>query len=408
MRPAAYSYEKSHRGNPYNPTMTEKQSTNPEAVIGFEALYESNTKCHKGVMWKDSVARYSLNAMKNSSKLENELKTGQYKERPTVQFKVKFPKERDILSIAYRDRIYQRSLNDNVVYPEMIRHFIYENCACQKGRGTDFARELLKKRLREYFRRNGTDGYVLQIDIKGYYPNMRHEVAKETFRKYLDDWSYDAVVRILDEQYKGDVGFNPGSQIIQIAGISVLNDIDHYIKERLRIRAYVRYMDDLILIYPDKDYLQACREEIGKKLDDLGFQYNDKKTRIYRITDGIKFLGFTWKLTDKGKVISLIDPKNVKARRKKLVRLIHMEKDGRIKKGKVSKCQESWKAHALQKAKKSHNRKKGIAQTHRMMMRMDEFVKSVREEDYEHDQKKVKNVDRRVSQTGAGNGGRDQ
>ena len=71
-------------------------------------------------------------------------------------------------------------------------------------------------------------------------------------------------VEVLDGQYEGDTGYNPGSQMIQIAGIAFLDEVDHYIKERLRIKHYIRYMDDFILIHKDKEYLRQCQEAIAE------------------------------------------------------------------------------------------------------------------------------------------------
>ena len=202
-----------------------------ENVIEFEPLLNSMYKCKKGVIWKDSVAHYYLNGIEETLKLEKQLRERTYKARKPVCFKVTHPKERDIVSISFRDRVYQRSLNDNAIYPQMSKGFIYDNMACQKGKGTDKARNRLKAFLQKYYRKHGTDGYVLQCDIYGYYPNMKHEVALETFKKKLDGWTYEKTETVLNEQYDGDTGYNPGSQMVQIAGISVLDELDHYIKE---------------------------------------------------------------------------------------------------------------------------------------------------------------------------------
>lgn len=161
-----------------------------ENIIGFDALYSSMEKCRKGVIWKDSVAHYYLNGIEETLKLEEQLKTGTYKERKPVQFTIMAPKKREIVSIAFRDRVYQRSLNDNAIYPQMTKGFINTNVACQKGKGTDLARETLKKYLRAMYRKYGKNFNVLQCDIHGYYPNMQHETARQTFKKGLEPHIY--------------------------------------------------------------------------------------------------------------------------------------------------------------------------------------------------------------------------
>ena len=238
-----------------------------ESVIGFDALYSSMCKCRKGVIWKDSVAHYCLNALEETLKLERELKTGTYQGRKPYEFTLLYPKKREVLSICFRDRVYQRSLNDVIVYPIMTNSFIWDNWACQKGKGTDACRTRFKRMLYTFYTHYKTDGWVAQFDIHGYYPNMNHEVAEETFRKKLPNNVYQRVVTILRDQYKGDTGYNPGSQLIQIAGISVLDGMDHYIKEQLRCKYYIRYMDDFIIVHPDKQELERISEQVKAYLN---------------------------------------------------------------------------------------------------------------------------------------------
>ena len=137
-------------------------------IIGFDALYNSMYKCKRGVLWKDSVAHFYLNGIEETLRLEKQLKSGEYKARPTYTFNITSPKPRDIISIAFRDRVYQRSLNDNAIYPTMTRSFIRDNWACQKGKGTTDALKRMKAFLHRMYRKYGLDFYGLQIDIHGY------------------------------------------------------------------------------------------------------------------------------------------------------------------------------------------------------------------------------------------------
>lgn len=336
-----------------------------ESTISFDALYRSMLKCKSGVVWKGSVASYFLNGIERTLRLEQKLMNGTYKASPPVQFTITSPKKREILSIGFADRVYQRSINDNVLYSSMIKDFIYDNCACQQGKGTDFARNRLKTFLHKHYRKHGRNGYVLQIDIKGYYPNMRHDVCKDTFKKKLDPWTYAKCEKVLDEQYCGEVGYNPGSQMVQIAGISVLNPIDHYAKDFLGIKLYIRYMDDIIIIHSDYLYLKRCLNLISYQLETFGFECHEKKTKIYPLSKGIEFLGFTFRLTDSGKVLMNIKPDNIKRERRKLFRLVKRCKSGKITKKKVDDCYNAWKAHADR------------GQNKKVIMRMDAYYKSL-------------------------------
>lgn len=317
-----------------------------DKVTGFDALYESMMKCKRGVMWKASAASYRLNAVERTIALMESLRNGTYIPKPPMRFKITSPKPRDIASVSFRDRVYQRSLNDNAVYPVMTKSFIYDNAACQKNKGTDFARERLKEFLRRYYCKHGNKGYVYQFDIKGYYPNMSHEVCESTFMSKLDRKTFERVKDILRDQYDGDTGYNAGSQLVQIAGISVLDGLDHFCKEHLHAYLFGRYMDDFYIIDEDETHLKYCAEKIKEYLEHLHFKLNDKKSRCFPLSEGISYLGFKFKLTATGKVLLLIKSENVKAERRKLARLVKLCKQKKMPKSKVYRSYETWRNHA--------------------------------------------------------------
>lgn len=287
-------------------------------------MYESHTKAQASVIWKDPVARFSLHAVEESAKLVQELAAGTYSPKPPVLFTIYKPKKREILAVAYRDRVYQRWINDKLLYPVMTRSFVKENGACQIGRGTKYSMDLFRKNLWRFYINHGLGGYFLQIDIQHYYQSMQHDKVKAMFRKKLDVDVYGMVAEILDGQYEGDTGYNPGSQMVQIAGISFLNGLDHYIKEKLRIRDYVRVMDDMILIHESREYLEHCLQEIRRELDLIGLKCHPKKTKIVPIRDGITFMGFRWRLTETGKIVLIPKPATVKDFRRTLEKLMKL------------------------------------------------------------------------------------
>jgi len=318
---------------------------NNHDVISFEKLYESMNKCKRGVMWKDGTINFIINGPSEIYKLEKSLQNGSYKERKHRTFTIYEPKKREVLSFSFRDRVYHRSLCDNLIYPTMTKSYIYDNHASQVGKGPDKARNRLKCFLQRYYRENKTnDGWVLQCDIKGYYPNMRHDVVKRVFKEKLNEFGYNSVEKTL-KAYVGDIGYNPGSQIIQIAGTSVLDAYDHVVKEKWRIKKYLRFNDDFILIHESKEKLEQCLYETRKYLHTLGFKLN-KKTRIYNIREGIKFLGFKFILTNTGKVVQLILSEKVKLRRRKLRKMAKLVKNGLMPKEKYIQSYESWRNHA--------------------------------------------------------------
>lgn len=293
-----------------------EQLKNLEYALSYEGLFRSALKCSKGVKWKGSVSHYLLNISKETHKLYTQIHNGTYKEPPHKTFIIHEPKERTILNLAFRDRVFQRSLCDNVIYPEMSRHFIYSNCACQKRKGTDFARNLLKTYIHEFKKQyKESDRYILHIDISKYYPTMSHKVAMDTFSKYLCKDVMQYVKSILDN-FSGEIGFEAGGQIVQILGISVLNDLDHFIKEKLKVKYYIRYMDDMILLGSAKE-LNEWLEAICGELHKIGFTTSPSKTVITPLHKGTDFLGFVFKIKG-NRLLCVVKASNLKNRRRKL------------------------------------------------------------------------------------------
>lgn len=303
-------------------------------------------KCRRGVMWKSSAASFVLNGAEQVERLCEELHDGSYRPRPVSRFTVTSPKRREIVGIAFRDRVYQRSLNDNAVYPCMSRSWIRDNFACQEGKGTDDGRMRFKCFHERYYREHGPVGWELAVDVRGYYPNMRHDVAEACFARHLPPWALDMALGVLRSQYPGEVGYNPGSQIVQIAGVSVLSGVDHYAKEGLRARHYCRYMDDIRIIHHDREFLESCRGLIGDEVAALGFELHPSKTTIRPLSERRPFLGFDFRLTASGKVVMTLRPESVKRMRRRVSRLMALEARGLRPPGTAASSYEGWRAHA--------------------------------------------------------------
>lgn len=317
-----------------------------EFITDFDQLQESMVKCQKNVTWKPSVKSFVLNSEENLHRMEEQLKSGEWKNGKPRHIKIKYPKKRDGLSIPFKDRIYQRSINDDSLYPKMSRKFIFTNSACQRGKGIDFTRKMIKKYLWNYFCNYGNEGGILQIDIHGYYPNMRHDKVAECFRKGVDQDTYEMSMDVLDSQYAGTVGYNPGSQMVQIAGISLLSELDHFIKEKLHIRYYIRYMDDLWILWHDMEDLQRWFKIIEDKLLELGFELNSRKSHMTKLSKGFLFLGFYYRMTSTGKIIMTLNSDNVRHERKKLRRMVNKSRKGEIEPSKIDECYRCWKNNA--------------------------------------------------------------
>lgn len=318
--------------------------TDFEKVYDFENLYKAYRKARLGKRWKDAAAKYEINALDATHFLSNLLKTQTYKPSEYKIFKVYEPKERVVMTNSYKDKVVQHSLCDNVLEPKLSKQFIYDNYASQKGKGTHFGLDRVVLFMRSYYRKNGLNGWILKCDITKYFYNIRHDILKQQVRKSIADekclWLIDMIIDSTD-----GVGIPIGNQSSQLFALLYLSDLDHYIKEKLKIKYYGRYMDDFFLIHNDKEYLKYCLAEIKKIVESLGLKLNPK-TQIMPISQGLDFLGFHTYITSTGKVIKKIRRRSKNNVRRKLKKMKHLVDEGKITIETPVQSYESWRGHA--------------------------------------------------------------
>ena len=213
-------------------------------------------------------------------------------------------KERIIEAPTYKDRVIIKCLCDNSIKPRIEKKLIYDNAACRKNKGTTFSIKRLETFLRkEYFKEKNNNVYFLKCDVKKYFPSINHEILINLLEKtgFSNDemWIIKKFIKINDS----DIGLPLGNQTSQWFALLYLNKIDRLIKEKLQIKHYIRYMDDMILIHRDKNYLRYCLKEIEKMCNkELKLSLN-KKTQIGKVKNGIDFLGYRFILTETGKIV---------------------------------------------------------------------------------------------------------
>lgn len=291
----------------------------PEGWV-FSALWDASRKCQRGVTWKRPVAHFALHRAEQCLQLEDEILAGTYHPGEVKAFEVKRPKPRQIVASPYRDRVVQRALVDEDVMDAMSRPFIRDNFACQTGKGTDDARDRLKAHLRRHYRRHGLEGLVLYFDVSGYYRSMPHWVAESALARRLSPQALAMSLQALSV-YPGDVGYNPGSQLVQVLGLSVLDPLDHWLKERTRLPLYCRYMDDGVGLDIDRDAQRERLRGIGEWLQARGMALNQRKSAVTPLRCGIRFLGFDFRLTETGRVLMTLPGAKVREYRRDMRRL---------------------------------------------------------------------------------------
>lgn len=348
-------------------------------AIQFGQLRIALAKCCRNVRWKPSVTGYEHNAQKNTFTLARSLENGRYKIDKYQRFMVYEPKKREIVATRLKDRQFQRSLCDNVLYDAITRHFIADNCACLRGRGVDYALNRLTCHLERYYRAQRkaagnpalpflAGGWVLRCDVRHFFDSIPHNVAKAAVAKRVKDREAARRVYEIIDSFGDERGIGLGSEVSQLVALAVLDDLDHLIKEQLHIRQYIRYMDDFILIHPDKEYLRKCLAIIQEHLTGLGLELN-KKTTMHPLAQGVTFLHWRFILTDTGKVVRKIDKAKISRERRKLRKLKALIDAGRLTMDQVRDNYRSFAANV----QRGHTRS--------ILLQMDQYYKNLFKEE---------------------------
>jgi len=183
---------------------------------------------------------------------------------------------------------------------------------------------------------------VLKCDVRHFFASIDHDRLKEKLKKLdLEPALYDLLCVYVD----CSDGLPLGYQTSQLFALYYLDEFDHFVKEKLHIRYYGRYMDDFFLIHPDKEYLQYCLTEIQAFMASLGLELNEK-TQIFPLRHGMDFLGFHTYLTDSGKVIRKLRHSSVKKMRTKLRRWEKEYPTGLVTREEILQSWQAWDAHA--------------------------------------------------------------
>ena len=317
--------------------------TDFEKVTDFNNLYRAYRKAKSGKGYRNSSAKFEIQALSVIHKLKKQLETKEYKVADYNSFYIYEPKQRLIEAAAFKDKVVQRSLCDNVLLPVLSKVFIRNNFAGQIGKGTLFGLNTLKDNMQDFYNDYGMDGYILKADVTKFFYTIDHNILKQIIIQHFTDtdllWLCDLIIDSTHEK-----GLPLGNQTSQVFALLYLNGLDHYVAKTLNIKYYGRYMDDFYLIHHDKDYLKYCLQEINKIIDSLNLSLNGK-TQIMPFKQGMKFLGFHTYIKD-GQIVCKIRNENKRNAYRKYKKMAKLVVDGKLDRKKFDECYKSWKAHA--------------------------------------------------------------
>lgn len=320
-----------------------------EELTTFEKLNNAFYQSARISHWKESTQRYKANLFVNNLKLQEDLRSGNYRISQTTNFQLtERGKLRHIEAPAIRDRIIQKVLCQNILVPYLTKPLIYDNYASLKNRGTSFARKRIEVLLQKYIRKHGSDGYILQIDIKKYFESIDHDILKDMLHKQIHEPQeiMNLIDYVVDTSSHSNKGLNLGSEAPQIFAIYFLSSIDSYIKTVKGVKYYGRYMDDMFIISDSKDDLKILLEEIKTELGKLKLQINEKKTHITKLTHGFTFMQIKYSL-EGNKIIKRPTHSKIVRERRRLKKYKKRFENGLMSENDIHNCYMSWRNAVL-------------------------------------------------------------
>lgn len=321
--------------------------TDYEKIYDFNNLYNAHRSSRRGKRNKAEVIEFEMHLSEELTMLSNALKAHQYRMEPYYHFYVYEPKQRSIHALHYRDRVVQHCVCDEILMPLLERRLIYDNAACRRGKGTHFAIYRLTHFLQEYYKKYGYTGYFLKCDIRHYFDNIDHDVLKNRMTKVIKDRDVLNLLFMIIDSYetKPQKGLPLGNQTSQWFALYYLDGLDRLVKEKLHIKYYSRYMDDIILVYPDKEYLKYCLSAMKQYIEkELQLEFNEK-TQIIPFRNGVEYLGFRFYLTKTGKVVRKLKPQAKKRYKNRMKELMYQYKNDEISRENVEQSLASFRGY---------------------------------------------------------------
>ena len=289
-----------------------------------ETLFQAYFDCRRNKRNTLNALKFELHFEKYIFELADDIRNGTYQPGRSIAFIVTKPVKREVFAAQFRDRIVHHWLIKKL-NPFFENLFIEDAYACRTGKGTHFGIRRMRDFIQECAQENEGEAYVLKLDIRGFFMNISRPLLFDKLEDFIatndkvEDKLFilDMARRIIFNNptkncfIKGDKslwddlpkdkslfhspaesGLPIGNLTSQVFANFYLNDLDHFVKEKLHIKYYGRYVDDFVLVHPDRQYLSGLISIIENYLKtNLQLQLHPKKRYLQHHSKGLAFLG---------------------------------------------------------------------------------------------------------------------
>lgn len=219
-----------------------------------------------------------------------QLQNRTYEHSDYFSFYVKDPKLRHIHKACVKDRVLHHAIF-RILYPIFDKSFIFDSYSCRIGKGTHKAVNRLNDFARKVSKNNTKTCYVLKLDVKKFFYSINQDILINLIKRKIKDenviWLVEKIIKSFPK------GLPLGNITSQLFANVYLNELDQFIKHKLKIKYYIRYCDDFVILSRDKIYLENLVHKINEFLkNNLKLSLHPDKISIGGYYKGIDFLGY--------------------------------------------------------------------------------------------------------------------
>ena len=261
-----------------------------DQMVSWKHLCHSWERFKCGKTKKPDVKAFGENLKQNLNAIQKDLKTKKYVHAAYTSFFVKDPKLRKINKACVRDRVVHHALFSKL-YPIFDAGFIFDSYSCRIEKGTHRAVRRLHEFFKKESRNNSRPCWVLKCDIKKFFDSVDQDILMGLLQNRIKNkdatWLLERIIKSFPE------GLPLGNITSQLFANIYLNELDQFIKQTLKIKYYIRYCDDFVILNNNPEYLKSLIPRMGEFLENrLKLSLHPNKVTIRKYRQGIDFLGY--------------------------------------------------------------------------------------------------------------------
>jgi len=322
-----------------------------QKLCGYDNLHLAFNKARKHKTQKQYVIDFQKNLKNNLLQLRADLLFHSYKPKPLETFILRDPKTRKISKSDFRDRVVHHAIC-SIIEPILEKKFIHDSYANRKGKGTlaaikrfeHFKRKVSKNQSKISDGKN-IKGYVLKADVRHFFDTVKHDILIKILKRNIKDPKFIWLIKIILSNHqaaKQGQGMPLGNLTSQFFANVYLNELDQFVKHKLKAQHYIRYVDDFVILHRSKEVLEEYLKQADSFLQiKLDLQIHPDKSKISLLYQGTNFLGL--------KIFSyhkILQKRNSRKFNNKLKMLCKQYKEQSIDYDKIYNFLEGWIAYS--------------------------------------------------------------